>query len=121
MSAAVSAAVIVSGAHTPVGRLLGWLEDFTATDLGGIAIKATLDRTGIPGDQVDEGVRPGTTAETLSMLRPAFAADGTITRIAPRLANELRRRGGGLGAAPLCGDGGPGDALLLRVPAASGR
>jgi acetyl-CoA C-acetyltransferase len=27
----------------------------------------------------DEGVRPGTTAESLASLRPAFAADGTIT------------------------------------------
>jgi acetyl-CoA C-acetyltransferase len=28
----------------------------------------------------------------------------------------LRRRGGGLGAAALCGGGGQGDALLFRVP-----
>jgi acetyl-CoA C-acetyltransferase len=39
-------------------------------------------------------------------------------RIALHLAYELRRRGGGLGAAGLCGGGGQGDALLLRVPAA---
>jgi acetyl-CoA C-acetyltransferase len=39
-------------------------------------------------------------------------------RIALTLALELRRRGGGLGAASLCGGGGQGDALLLRVPAA---
>jgi acetyl-CoA C-acetyltransferase len=31
------------------------------------------------------------------------------------LAMELRRRGGGLGAAALCGGGGQGDALLVRV------
>src|SRR5580693_5915604 len=37
-------------------------------------------------------------------------------RIALHLANELRRRGGGLGAAGLCGGGGQGSALLLRVP-----
>ncbi|BEP13900.1 acetyl-CoA C-acetyltransferase [Acidothermaceae bacterium B102] len=37
-------------------------------------------------------------------------------RIALHLALELRRRGGGLGAAALCGGGGQGDALLLRVP-----
>jgi acetyl-CoA C-acetyltransferase len=36
-------------------------------------------------------------------------------RIALHLALELRRRGGGLGAAALCGGGGQGDALLLRV------
>jgi acetyl-CoA C-acetyltransferase len=38
-------------------------------------------------------------------------------RIALTLAQELSRRGGGLGAAALCGGGGQGDALLLRVPA----
>jgi acetyl-CoA C-acetyltransferase len=38
-------------------------------------------------------------------------------RIALHLVSELRRRGGGLGAAALCGGGGQGDALLLRVPA----
>jgi acetyl-CoA C-acetyltransferase len=39
-------------------------------------------------------------------------------RIALHLAYELRRRGGGIGAAGLCGGGGQGEALLLRVPAA---
>ena len=37
-------------------------------------------------------------------------------RLVLHLAYELRRRGGGLGAAALCGGGGQGDALLLRVP-----
>jgi len=37
-------------------------------------------------------------------------------RIALHLVHELRRRGGGLGAAALCGGGGQGSALLLRVP-----
>src|SRR5690606_9799813 len=37
-------------------------------------------------------------------------------RLALTLALELRRRGGGLGAASLCGGGGQGDALLLQVP-----
>ncbi|MFI7445515.1 acetyl-CoA C-acetyltransferase [Nonomuraea indica] len=37
-------------------------------------------------------------------------------RIVLTLAHELRRRGGGWGAAGLCGGGGQGDALLLRVP-----
>ncbi|MFW3169394.1 acetyl-CoA C-acetyltransferase [Geodermatophilus sp. CPCC 206100] len=45
--------VIVSGARTPMGRLLGSLKDFSAADLGGIAIKAALERAGIAGDQVD--------------------------------------------------------------------
>ncbi|MFF8954284.1 acetyl-CoA C-acetyltransferase [Streptomyces sp. NPDC014894] len=38
-------------------------------------------------------------------------------RLVLHLALELRRRGGGLGAAALCGGGGQGDALILRVPA----
>ena len=36
-------------------------------------------------------------------------------RIALHLALELGRRGGGLGAAGLCGGGGQGEALLLHV------
>jgi acetyl-CoA C-acetyltransferase len=37
-------------------------------------------------------------------------------RLVLHLAHELRRRGGGIGAAALCGGGGQGDALLIRVP-----
>jgi acetyl-CoA C-acetyltransferase len=42
-------------------------------------------------------------------------------RLALTLALELRRRGGGIGAAGLCGGGGQGDALILRAPAATPR
>ena len=45
--------VIVSGARTPMGRLLGSLKDFSAADLGGVAIKAALERAGITGDDVE--------------------------------------------------------------------
>jgi acetyl-CoA C-acetyltransferase len=45
--------VIVGGARTAIGRLLGSLSAFGATELGGFAIKAALDRAGISGDQVD--------------------------------------------------------------------
>ncbi len=44
--------VIVAGARTPMGRLLGSLRSFSGADLGGAAIKAALDRAGIGGDQV---------------------------------------------------------------------
>ncbi|MCX5385725.1 acetyl-CoA C-acetyltransferase [Streptomyces sp. NBC_00083] len=44
--------VIVAGARTPMGRLLGSLTSFSGADLGGFAIKAALDRAGIGGDQV---------------------------------------------------------------------
>jgi acetyl-CoA C-acetyltransferase len=36
-------------------------------------------------------------------------------RVVVSLVNELRRRGGGVGAAALCGGGGQGDALVVRV------
>jgi acetyl-CoA C-acetyltransferase len=45
--------VIVAGARTPIGKMSGALKDFTAMDLGGIAIKAALERSGVSGDQVD--------------------------------------------------------------------
>ena len=45
--------VIVSGARTPIGKLLGSLKGFQAVDLGGVAIEAALSRAGIAGDQVD--------------------------------------------------------------------
>src|SRR6201996_3986996 len=45
--------VIVGGARTAIGRLLGSLAGFSGADLGGIAIKAALERSGIAGDQVD--------------------------------------------------------------------
>jgi acetyl-CoA C-acetyltransferase len=45
--------VIVAGARTPMGRLLGSLKDFSGSDLGGFAIKAALERAGVAPDQVD--------------------------------------------------------------------
>jgi acetyl-CoA C-acetyltransferase len=44
--------VIVGAARTPVGRLLGSLAGKSASDLGGIAITAALDRVGLAPDQV---------------------------------------------------------------------
>ena len=45
-------AVIVAGARTPIGRLLGALKSFSAADLGGIAIGAALEKAGVRPDQV---------------------------------------------------------------------
>jgi acetyl-CoA C-acetyltransferase len=47
-----SASVIVGGARTPIGRLLGALKDFSGVELGGIAIEAALARCGVPPDRV---------------------------------------------------------------------
>jgi acetyl-CoA C-acetyltransferase len=44
--------VIVSGARTPMGRLLGSVAELRAVDLGATAIKAAVERSGITPDQV---------------------------------------------------------------------
>jgi acetyl-CoA C-acetyltransferase len=49
----MAVSVIVAGARTPMGRLLGSLKDFSGADLGGIAIKAALQRAGVSPEQVD--------------------------------------------------------------------
>jgi len=49
----MSKPVIVAGARTPIGKLLGALSPLTATELAGAAIAAALERAGITGNQVD--------------------------------------------------------------------
>jgi acetyl-CoA C-acetyltransferase len=53
MSADRPTSVIVAGARTPMGRLLGSLKDFSGADLGGIAIKGALEKAGVAPEQVD--------------------------------------------------------------------
>ncbi len=45
--------VIVAGARTPIGRLLGGLKGFTGAELGGFAIKGALAKAGVAPDQVE--------------------------------------------------------------------
>jgi len=49
----VTGAVIVAGARTPIGRLLGGLKGFSAAELGGAAITSALERSGVSPEQVD--------------------------------------------------------------------
>ncbi|MGY1842180.1 acetyl-CoA C-acetyltransferase [Modestobacter sp. SYSU DS0875] len=101
--------VIVGGARTPMGRLLGSLKDFSAADLGGVAIKAALERAGITGDQVDYVImgqviqagagqnpaRPAAVAGGIPMSVPSFTLNKVclsgIDAIA--LADQLIRAG----------------------------
>src|SRR5215210_5674932 len=105
----MSRSVIVSGARTPMGRLLGSLKDFSAADLGGFAIKAALERAGISGDQVDYVImgqviqagagqnpaRPAAVAGGIPMSVPSFTLNKVclsgIDAIA--LADQLIRAG----------------------------
>jgi acetyl-CoA C-acetyltransferase len=49
----MSGSVIVAGARTPIGRLLGGLKDVSAAELGGVAIKGALEKAGVSGEQVE--------------------------------------------------------------------
>ncbi len=46
--------VIVSAARTPIGGLLGDFSSLSAWELGAVAIKAAVERAGVPGDAVNE-------------------------------------------------------------------
>ncbi len=179
--------VVVGYARTAVGTLGGGLSPLAATDLGGKAIAAALERAGVPADQVEctvmghalqaatgqatarqaavnAGIPLEVPAETMNKVclsgtsaiargsslialgeyDKAFASvamaavddlgldedvvnvnGGAVAmghplgcsgaRITVTLVNELRRRGGGIGASALCGGGGQGDALILEV------
>ncbi len=69
---------------------------------------ASMDALGVPDDMVN--VNGGAIA-----LGHPIGMSGT--RIVLSLAHELKRRGGGIGAAGLCGGGGQGEALVVRVTA----
>ena len=63
----------------------------------------------------------GVTSENVNVNGGAISMGHPVgmsgARLILHLAIELKRRGGGLGAAGLCGGGGQGDALLIRVAA----
>jgi acetyl-CoA C-acetyltransferase len=94
-------------------------EGLTATDLDLVEINeafavvtlSSAQRLGLDLDRVNVG------GGALALGHPIGASGA---RIALHLVLELARRGGGVGAAALCGGGGQGEALILRVPAAPG-
>src|SRR3954470_24162255 len=49
----MAGSVILAGARTPIGKLSGALAGFSAAQLGGIAIRAALERAGLTPEQVD--------------------------------------------------------------------
>jgi acetyl-CoA C-acetyltransferase len=91
----------LSKADLPLGdvSIFEFNEAFAAVTLGAI------DDLGLPEDVVN--VNGGAVA-----LGHPIGASGN--RLALSLLHELRRRGGGLGVAALCGGGGQGDALVVR-------
>jgi len=76
--------VIVAGARTPIGRLLGSLSPLSAPELGGWAIGAALERAGITGDQ-DDAVIMGQVVQAGAGPNPArlAAAAGGVPMSVP--------------------------------------
>ena len=119
-----------SGAH---GVVAG--PDSTLQSQPAEAIKAACAKEGItPADldlvEINEAFAAvgivsarelGVAQETVNPNGGAIAIGHPLgmsgARITLHLALELKRRGGGVGAAALCGGGGQGDALIVRVPA----
>ncbi len=97
------------------------------------AILKALDRTGATVSDVDLfEINEAFAAVGVASMADLGITDGVVnvnggaialghpigmsgTRVVMTLADELRRRGGGLGAAALCGGGGQGEAVLVRV------
>src|ERR1700757_24601 len=49
----MTTSVIVAGARTPIGKLMGSLKDFSGSDLGAIAIAGALDKANVPASAVE--------------------------------------------------------------------
>src|SRR5690348_13826758 len=49
-----NSAVILSAARTPIGKFLGGLSSLSAPELGAVAIRAAVDRSRVPADEIDE-------------------------------------------------------------------
>ena len=89
--------VIVGAARTPMGGFQGDLAGAKATDLGGAAIKAALDRAGVPAQDVEEvlmgvvlpaGPRPGAGAAGRPRRRRALERPGHHREQDVRLGHE---------------------------------
>lgn len=81
--------VLVSGARTPTGRLLGSLKDFSAADLGGVAIKAARQRAGISGGQTD--FFDAAKLMTLDVASEVFLGEGASPEVDRHRSDAGRR------------------------------
>ncbi|MCR3718881.1 MULTISPECIES: acetyl-CoA C-acetyltransferase [Prauserella salsuginis group] len=118
------------GAHGVVAGPDASLHEQPSNAVGAALRKAGLDASSLDLVEINEAFaavglvstdKLGVDPEIVNVNGGAIALGHPIgasgARLAVHLVHELRRRGGGLGAASLCGGGGQGDALLLNVPA----
>jgi acetyl-CoA C-acetyltransferase len=145
ISDGASAAIVTTAAVaerlgvTPIAEIVGYGQvagpDASLLHQPSRAIKAALDRTGLTvGDldlfEINEAFAAVgvASADDLGIAMDVVNVDGGAiaighplgmsgNRITLHLALELARRGGGTGAAALCGGGGQGDAIIIRTVA----
>ncbi len=86
----------------------------STADLDLVEINEAFAAVGIQSTR-DLGISPDIVNVNGGAIALGHPVGASGARLALTLALELRRRGGGLGAAALCGGGGQGDALLLRA------
>jgi acetyl-CoA C-acetyltransferase len=122
---------------TPIAELVGFGmvagPDTSLLTQPSRAIKRALDQANLPLTDVDLfELNEAFAAVGIASMRDLGISDDVVNvnggaialghpvgmsgaRIAGSIIHELRRRGGGLGAAALCGGGGQGDAALIRA------
>src|SRR5215218_5311803 len=98
-------AVIISAARTPVGKFLGSLKDFTAPQLGAIAVREAVRRAGIDPALVDECIMGNVVSagEGQNPARQAALHGGLHERVAAMTINKVC--GSGLKAVMLAAQG----------------
>ena len=97
--------VIISAVRTPIGRFLGTLQPFSATELGAIVVREAVKRAGIEPAQVDECIM-GNVVQAGSGQNPARQAalrGGLSDKVAAMTINKVC--GSGLKAAGLAANG----------------
>ena len=92
-------------------------EGITPADLDLVEINEAFAAVGLASTK-ELGIDPAKVNVNGGAIAVGHPIGMSGARITLHLALELQRRGGGVGAAALCGGGGQGDALIVRVPKA---
>ena len=102
--------------HQPANAIRRALRrtDVTVDDLSLFEINEAFAAVAVASTE-DLGVSPEIVNPNGGAVALGHPIGMSGARLALTLTNELRRRGGGLGAAALCGGGGQGDAVVLKV------
>ena len=86
--------VIVAGVRTPVGKFLGSLSDFSATQLGAMVVREVVKRAGIDPASVDECIMGNVVSAGLGQnpARQAALSGGLPLRLAPSPSTKFAVR-----------------------------